>query len=173
MVISQFCHLFYMSTCRFTCQYYLEFYEEELPLALINLFISVWVHGFLSYSIDYNIIIIYFEAHIIPDLTSRRACSICSYVLWRVPIIFALSYHIASRYCESIWFLEFSLDWGSTGYTYTQGCSGRKLTNTTFIATAPYCCCAGFLMNIFSQSCLWKVCRVLHQLGFWIKHLEH
>lgn len=29
--------------------------------------------------------------------------------LWHVPIIFALSYQITFKYCESTWFLEFSL----------------------------------------------------------------
>lgn len=88
--------------------------------------------------------------------------------LWHVPIIFALSYQITFKYCESVLLLEFSL------YLYI----GLQWKNSD--QHNVYCHSSLLLLCwvlsehcIFSWSCLWKICRVLYQIGCWVKWLEH
>lgn len=51
-----------------------------------HLFMSVWTHRFLIYTLDYNPVLLYFVAQIVPALTIENS-KLDSFIPWTHPII--------------------------------------------------------------------------------------
>lgn len=88
----------------------MEYFSSPQFIDLLNQFISIWTQRYLSYTLNYNPMLLYFVVQIVPALPLRSSFS-GSCVLWCTPNIvgffFFNTYFLALQRCSS--FIEFLL----------------------------------------------------------------